>query len=290
MAFTKVGESEVLLTSNSLSNINISEKISYVLSVKSDISALEKGFFRFTLKLANGGTVFAYLFDIKDFISKGFTAFSLKGKFVKISGATGHVGDLTTIVLNSIEVVMPSDVPNRGKEFIGEVNDVNSTFEELKSVAERVDVYLPVYMCTNGYSSVYNGSIGGLTKLASNVMYNIMVHCESEEEQSSILKVFFKSLISYTSFLDRLDKTEIITYGDKIELLKSLPSNDDVDFIVIDTVSSLIGLSSPEHLYSHIINECFKQSLNVMKLRQKWDQLPGGGVLKLEDGGVIKRY
>lgn len=292
MAFVKSTEKKNnLLTFEDLETSSVVNKICYVLNYTSGVSTLEKGFYKLYLKSSDDVIITAMIFDIKDFINSGFDIARLKNKFIKISGTVNSDFSNNSIILSSIEEV-DIDFEDRAK-FVGEVENLDELYSEIREMLSSIDssYSLPAIYKNKNYSNIMGGKKGGYVKFVWKWLMNITLYSDICEDSSLLMSSTYRCILNYAKYLERVDLHPLISNKDKMDILREISIDDtESSMIACDAMSSILGVSTPEHLYSYIIFNTFNLVVQMSEISDAWKGLPVGGVKLLKGNTKLVKY
>lgn len=247
-----------------------------VVGHKSGVTALEKGFFTFYLKDRNGNLIAGRSFDVKNFIESGFDAASFKNKLVTIDFKAQIFNGSWSLIVNSIKI---ADDQSGYENFVGKIEVGGVEFvEKLFTTILGRNYQIPVNYLTESVTSVGQGKSGGiglLFVLSSKILANY--RSLPTVDAKVLFEIFDVAFRKYCTYLKMKDELDVISNSVIIDLLTSVRNqfSDNVE-LAIDCTASLMGLTQPQHLYSHLICSTVTNTLRIMDLASKNSTLPLG--------------
>lgn len=288
MGFEKVEDCNNNLYLSDLSSLDTFKKICYVMDYSSGITKNQLGFYSLTIKTADGESIRAQIFNPKNFMTRGLDIASLKNKFILLEGVGRVWNGSYSIIVDEIYTVEQSSVKNR-EVFIGAIENLNEIFNECNNIFKSKDLILPSIYKLNSYPSIEDGKVGGYIKFLWQWIFEVIPY--DSELDDDLVEVLYYTSNYYSKYLDKINVLDIVTDRDKINILKEIPPNvSNVSSIVDDLLSSMLGISSPEHIVSHLLYDSFVKIQTFSRLKSMWKVMPSGGVKKLEDEKYLRKY
>lgn len=259
--------------------LNIGEeytKVAYLSDAMSKISKVDTGFYTFYFKDCNSNLIVGRLFNIEKFIESGLVINILKRKLVNINFIVQEYNGSLTLVIKSIEPYSEPVESEDVAKFIGLVPNVGQEYNDVTTIMSRVLGAKPnmqtVY-ATKSFASIYNGKCGGYAKLL-NMVVTSLVSFNSLPDIDIVM--LFKCLnivqADYFTYLVKLEDVDVLPESARLEILfnAKIKAEEKYDVkissIAIDTLSSLFGLTKPQHLYAHLIYTAFETSKHTLRL------------------------
>ena len=243
---------------------------------KTGMTALEKGFFTFYFKDCTGNLIVGRKFDLKDYIEAGFDVAAFKNKLVTIDFKAQIFNGSWSLVVNNIKI---ADDQTGYEDFIGKI-DVPGIpgVEKIYSAFLGEPYSMPIAYLTESIPSVCQGKSGGvalLFSLASKMLSNY--RSLPTVDAQLLFKIFDVSFAKCYAYMKMRKELDVITNSVIIELLTSVKNQflDNTE-LAIDCASSLMGLTQPQHLYSHLIYNAVHTNLKMLEMAFINNSLPLG--------------
>lgn len=251
-------------------------KVAYLSDAVSKISKVDTGFYTFYFKDCNSNLIVGRLFNIEKFIESGLIINILKRKLVKINFIVQEYNGSLTLVVKSIEPCIDQVESDDIAKFIGLVPNVGQEYNDVVSIMTRVLGTKPnmqTIYATKSFASIYNGKCGGYAKLL-NMVVTSLVSFNSLPDVDIVMLFRCLNVIQadYFIYLVKLEDIDVLPESAKLEILfnakiKAEEKYDSkISSIAIDSLSSLFGLTKPQHLYAHLIYSAFENSKHTLKL------------------------
>lgn len=278
MNFNSVNQMDYLVYSD-LKDMQVVNSICYVVNVEKSVSKIDTNFYRLIVRTVDGKQMVCTILDVYDFEKTGYRLNAVVNKYVKLEALVQEFNgrlSLRFIGMNVIENITPELVLKFQKSIDGIedfYSDVNSVYYSI--VGEQ----FPLILKNKSYPNVYDGYAGGFLKLT----WDMMIRCQAMMQDlpfSEGLEVMFKSLLFYSTYLNKYSEINIITDSDKIKMLSEIPNNTFVGRLVRETCSGLIGLGKPNHIVCVLIWKAFNDLNEINDLKRTWDLMMTGGVSK----------
>lgn len=292
---TKQGEENIYLDISTLEPARVYTKVAYVLDSKSGYTKTESGFYTFYVKDINGNKITARIFNITDFINKGFDVVYLKRKACKMTFTLQVWNGSYSLVLTDIE---PYSGALDHSKFLGSVDRASEILTGLEKfltkifVGQGLEVKLPHEYVSTSLSSLANGSCGGYLQLLNLVVNSITgfttVHGIDNKE---LLKIFYFSQEHYFKHLKRREMFEIVPSSELATLITEMNlqlQGQGVKDIVIDTVLALLEIDKPKHLYANIIYKIFRNNEQILSYIESYKLMPNGSTKRIGDDLLLK--
>ena len=291
MDFRPKNQNTQYLELTDLTGVDRISKICYVVGHKSGISRQDSGFFTLYLKTVDGLKIRGMIFNVTDFIKKGFVVASLKGNFVRIKGTPQVWNGGYSIILDEVESVEHNEIDAEARErFIGKIENVDMLFEQYKDMFHKaVNEELPAIYKVASFPNICEGKIGGYVRFIDRWVTSVLPYCE--EYGNQLVHCLYYSILYYAKYLQRVNMLDVVTTRDKLAILKSIPSGNEsgVSRIVDDALQAILGLGRAEHLYANILYTTFVSTERLLKMGEQWKIIPNGGVSELSDY-TLRRY
>lgn len=239
--------------------------IAYVLFVELRVAKTEKGFAAFYLKDKNAILVVARLFNVEDYMSSGTVAKAFEGHPVKFKARVQEYGGSITLVIDGHVGIELYTGDFDYKKFIGSVDaDLDFAAALYNKLFEGMQLPVDLY---KSYSVRFlaQGRLGAFAKLVEMSFMGVSAVSELPGvDESLLLKTFFVVVTEYYNIL-LIDYQKGCTA--RITLFESYKSithfcDENISYIVIDTLQAMLEGKTPQHLYANII---FTNILNAMK-------------------------
>lgn len=243
---------------------------------KAGLTALEKGFFTFYFKDKNGNLIVGRKFDVKDFIEVGFDVAALKNKLVTIDFKAQIYNGSWSLIINSIHV---ADDQTGFENFVGKIEVPGVDYvEKLFSTTLGHEYKMPVFYLTESVATIGQGRSGGAGLafvLASKTLANYRTL--PSVDIKVLFEMFDTAFQKYYTYLKMKNELDVIANSVIVDILTSVRNqfNDNTE-LVIDCASSLMGLTQPQHLYSHMICNAVNNALKVIDMAYINNSLPLG--------------
>lgn len=294
MSFTKVDIkdnkwSEMNLKESDFNGVGEITKVAYVSDVSSGISKNGDFFITLFLKTEDGLTISSKIFNHKMILENALDLQSLKGKFIRATGMPGVYMNMYSFIISGLEEIELSKVENL-EHFLKPNENLEEEFKELRG---NLGQDVPEVFKIRTYSSIDNGRIGSYVSFCNSwVKQCLSLNWLLEKEQvTEMVKVLYTVIIKYEQYLQRINELDFITSIEKRQILPKI--SDDIsheDIIIDDCLGAIMGIGEPNHLISHIIFKSFTLSKNMEELKKSWTAMLPGGVLKLENQDVLRKY
>ena len=276
MNFNNVSQMDYLVYSD-LKPFEVVNSICYVVKVENSISAINTNYYRMIVRTVDGKQMVCTILDIQDFDRLGYRLNAIVNKYVRLEALVQEYNgrfSLKFINLNVVEEVTPDLVMRFQKAIEGiedYYSDVNSVYSSI--CGEQ----FPLILKNKSYPNIYDGYAGGFLKLT----WDMMIRCQATFQDlpfNESLEVMFKSLMFYSSYMNKSLEHNLITDSDKISMIASLPNTDFVSRLVRETCAGLIGLGKPNHIVCVLIWKAFNDLIEINELKKNWDLMMIGGV------------
>ena len=283
----KISENYEALVETDLLKTSEILKLCYVVDYGWGSTKYKDGFYTLIIKTSDGITLPARIFNLKYFMSAGIEIASLKGKFILLRGTPQIFRDRYSIIVEEILQIDQSIVESK-EDFIGKISDADLLFSDCENVFKTVEKTLPYSYKVVSYPSIYSGRLGGFTKFMWDWVFQAFVYGKNIGD--ALIIPLYYSVILYEKSLSILNLRGMVTKGDILNLLKELPdSKKEYSEIAMDSLSAILGLGRPEHLYANIIYTTFNTAMTVNNMFTDWSSLVKGGELKLKDY-TLRKY
>lgn len=293
MTFKKIEsrKDELGLTFEDITNEIRVKKVCYVNRVDYAISKNDLGYYKLFIKTVDNVTITAFIFydSNVNFIEKGNDIKALQSKFILLdcTPRLWNVSGRYSLMVHGIDLIDQNSVTNKG-DYLGQISNLDDLFDGIQKPFSALEgKVFPFYFKTKAFKNIENGAIGGYVKFSWNVIYSLMVYVK--DLNTDFLKVLYYTILYYEYYLERGEETGDFSTFDKVYIIKKISGEPTVDDIVIDTMSSILGLGKPEHLYANIIYNAFNNVLLTQRQMSDWKVMPVGGELKTECY-VLKKY
>ena len=276
MNFNNVNQMDYLVYSD-LKNLQVVNSICYVVSVENSVSKIDTNFYRLIVRTVDGKQMVCTILDVHDFDKLGYRLNAIVNKYVKLEALVQEFNgrfSLRFINLNVIDAVTPDLV----MKFQKAIDGIEDYYSDVNSVYSNVcGESFPLILKNKSYPSIYDGYAGGFLKLT----WDMMIRCQAMFQDlpfEESLEVMFKSLMFYSTYMNRRLEYNLITDSDKITMVSELPNNTFVGRLVRETCASLIGLGKPNHIICVLIWRAFNDIMEINDLKRNWDLMMIGGV------------
>lgn len=282
---------------SSTDNLNVNDlrdneqgtKVCLVLNVRAGMSVYEKGYYTFFVKDECGNILPARLFNVKDFKDKGFDALYFKGKPVKLEFLAQRFNNQWSLLIDNISI-------HTGEfdysKFYGKLSEINldGVYKIINSTL--TDYVIPEKYKTKSYMTLYGGRTGGALHLYVNLIRGLLIY-------KDLPSVVLEELIGaatiayevYISFLEKKDDFEIISNKEIFDIL----SVADMRFckynfcnVSLDIARSLLGLTKPQHLYSHLVVNTLNNIIQGVNLIYENSLLPLGSGITIGSDQLLR--
>lgn len=266
------------------------KKVCYVHNVRSGTDVYNSGFYTFFIKDKNATVVPARLFNVKDFVEKGFDAIYLKNKPVTIEFIAQVYNKRWSFVLDDIQLYQ-GDFDY--SVFVGTVPAIDTA--KLEKVYKVIDsnYECPAIYQTMSLQSICQGRRGGPLLVYNNVTSNLLQYCKlNSVVPADLLKVFD---VCYRVFIDleqEKQKLDVISCSAELNLLQKVYyeyKDNDLYEIMLDTLNAIIHGDKPKHLYANLICNELKSVMQNLELCYVYDSLVSGGSANVK-GADLLRY
>lgn len=269
-------------------NTELCNRICLVYNVKSGTSVNNTGYFTFYVKDELGNQIPARLFNVKDFIDKGFDAMYFKRKPVLISFYAQMYCNQWSLVIESIELYTGEFDYSK---FFGKLDDIKTDQLE-KIVSEAIDGYvLPDKYRTKSYTELYDGMCGGALHMFVNLVRNVLVYKYEPIDIRELVGTTVIAFDAYTMYIEKLEEFDIVLSSEIFNILRVIENKyNNCTYLeqAIDAARSIIGLTNPQNIYSHIIVSVFNTLKDNIKLTLLCRQLPKACVTRIGDKEVMR--
>ena len=243
-------------------------KIAYLMDIKSGLSKIEQGFYTFYFKDVHANVVVGRLFGIEDYINNGLIATALKRKPVRIHFVAQEYNGSISLILRNIEWYTGEfDYSS----FIGKIDGTKASVSFVSQVFTKLrgtETKVPAEYETLTLSKVAGGKCGGYAKLLEMVTQRVISYKDLVGINIAVIgDVLYNTQSLYCTYLKRLDATSMITNSELVKFINDcyvLNANEKQLKIIIDTMTGLLGLGKPEHLYANILCNSIKDCMNIL--------------------------
>lgn len=249
----------------------------------------ESGFFTFYVKDVNANVFPARLFNVNDFIKKGYIAKSFENKPVTIKFTP-------QIFKGSWSLLVEDIVPYSGdfdyESFRGKVSTDSSILDNKYYLVNPDGAgYNPEYK-TVAFNSICGGKCGGFFKLITSVAKNLENYSNNIPGVTSkeLYTVFFYTVeVLYTKY-KLMEEFEILNQTDLFNALLRVESKcvgDSMHSVIMDSCRAIIGFGTPQHLIAHLIYNQIQQECYSLELIEKNNALAKGFSTTVRNGVLV---
>lgn len=288
-SLTAFGESAIpYLDSTKLLEDKKGECIAFVTSSKAGTTKLMDGFFTFYLKAIDGVVIPARMFNILDFVEKGYNAVALRHKPVKVKFTSQIYNGRWSLILEDISV-WEGDFDR--SLFVGKLKNTSDELERLMRKT-AVSINLSEWEMAS-FADLAGGNVGGYIALANSVISRLESYKGLHGIQFDILmeatlyslKVYFK-LLSLKDRFSVVPAKDILSVYEQINLELANNGNHDV---ICDACRGALELGAPQHLYSNLISRSIHSALEDMQLIYLYKSMPlGASTYTFDDIELVK--
>lgn len=263
-------------------------RTTYVVDVKSSVTHYMEPYYILFVKTTEGPILPCFVFNVDDFNELGFKLNLLKGKYIKLNAkAVETEGKKISLRFIGLELIR---TPNEQmvQAFTKKIEGIENYYKELNDFFKSsINKEIPEYLCLLSFPQIYNGYTGGYVKFCWDVLMHIMT-VTSGTTDTDLLEILYNVFIHYNFYLNHLNKINIITDSEKIDLINKIPNSTTVDILSRNTLSSLMGLGKVNHYISVLIDSTFKYvNLNI-EVKESWNTLRPGGECKCGDYTLLR--
>lgn len=288
-AFNDPNSEYTYLDSSELVEGNRYKRLALVLNVNYGNDKFDMGYFSFYLKTADGMILSAPLFNVNNFIEKGFVANSLTGKPVVVEFMAQIYRGRWSLILTSINLW--EGAFDRTK-FVSELDVSTDTIEKALSICDsRVSVSLDLWKIAS-FEELAGGTIGAFAQLARMLFLNL-------ESFRNMWGIDIESLFSTAAIALNVqykvyklkEKYPKVRDEMALDILNDLRIKWDGDVkkdAILNIASSILFDTQPDHLYASLIKDTLDNALNNIKMLYLYKSVPTGGMLEYGHRKLVK--
>ena len=260
------------------SGVYATNVIAYLQSFSTGVSRLEENYFTFFLKDKNGRVISARQFNVKDVVTTGFLASNFKGKLVYVNFMPQVFNGSLSLIVDDVRLC---NEPIDTRMFIGVIEKSEDYLKVSNNILAKkgVKAEFPISISQEAFLGVYQGRYGGYSKFIYNVIKWMDSVCSNYRElDNKGLLITYHVLDLYKRYRQRKNTLDFVTIKEKLKLLNGAREIEDENVcnIVMDTMSALMDMSKPEHIYANLIYDCINNVLATDDMINLWTSVPGG--------------
>ncbi len=242
------------LRCDELSDGMVAQKIAYLLRVNRRVDRNGYPYLVFAFKTADKVVLTGRKFKIMENDSIGVQILALNRTVVEVDFEVQIYNGTYSLIVRNIIPASKQEISC----FFDSYLYADEVFENLNLEALKLSApTLSVAFKTASVFRIHAGLAGGYLELLD-IVYH-MISTRKSKHTTELLVCFFNVVNPYFTYLSLIERLEFLPKREILEILHSVlvDNNDRLTSIVLDTLSALMNLGKPEHLYSHIIYNAF---------------------------------
>lgn len=277
------------LDSTKLIENNDYECVAFVVNSTSGITKRESGYFTFYLKSVDNTILTAQLFDVENFVKSGFNAKYLMHKPVIVKFTAQIYYGRWSLILRDIKL-WEGDF-NRSL-FLGKLTVDTS---EILRWSHKTGVLVPIneWECTS-FAELADGNAGAFAVLAGATLNHLEAYNNlwgiDYIALSEIALCTLKALFNHYKLKEEFP---VVLRSKLLDILtRSNLENDKSpnSAVINDACASILGLGTPQHLYSNLVCRSIMNTIKDMKLIYLYKSMPLGAGTTTFDGIELVKY
>lgn len=292
MAISRIDSTE-FLNINKLLPGEVKEHIAYLQRATIGTDRSSSAFASFYLKDENGQQIIGRKFQLNSFDNLGFELSTLRNSPVKLTYYADNWQGQVTLRVEKIEKYTGEFPYGRFLGNYDKAEDSLAYINKLLSTHSPEAEQFPTSYLGKNYITICGGITGGYIKFMRGVFgmlagYSGMPGVELSELLQVAVSVF-KLHADYLEVQERFDVTPTGEYFRMVETYSKTLADNRLRNIAADAMSAVMGLTDPQHLYSHIISGSLLKTMELFKLSYSYPLVAQGSV-KVEGELKLARY
>lgn len=265
------------------------KRLAFVVNTNSGITKRMDGYYTFYLKSVDNAMLTAQLFNVKDFIMKGFTVKAFIHKPVLVEFTATIFKGRWSLLIEKIELW---DKDFEHNLFLDTLNVDNKLLNEVcYETGYNVNI---AEWNSSSFPDLIDSTFGAFSVLANAVLslmksYKILYGIDLIDLEKTAL-ITLETLFSYYSYKERYPIVRPSTLSTLIGSVTNRTANDDLQEIIVDSCKAAIGMGNPTHLYSILINKSIKTVINDFHLICLNKSMPMGAATKISDDLTLIKF
>lgn len=277
------------LDSTKLIENNDYECVAFVVNSSAGVTKRESGYFTFYLKSVDNTILTAQLFNIDNFIEKGFGAKYLLHKPVKVKFTAQIYYGRWSLILKDIQLW---EGEFDRSLFLGKLN---IDLSEIIRWTQKTGVTVPYneWECTS-FAELADGNAGAFAALACTTISHLETYNNLWGiDYIALAEVALCSLKALFNYYKLKEEFPIVLRTKVLEILSRISAENAHSpnlAVINDSCASIVGLGEPQHLYSNLVNRCINATIKDMKLIYLYKGMPLGAATKAFDDVELVKY
>lgn len=266
--------------------------LAYVSDASTGISKLDTGFVTFYLKDVNSNLVTARLFNVADFMLSGVKVSTFRHKPVKVKFVVQEFRGNPSLVIDGVHGIEVYHGDFDYECFIGSIHVDTAELEFIGKNIFGEEWALPAEYQYFSTDTVAKGRVGGFLKIFSMALCTLKGYADlTGLEYSELCTVFYRSMEAYYEVLRSqtvYDNLHALKKYEVFHRIRERYASDDSSYLIVDTVSSVLGYNKPLHFISHLICDAVTSAIKGLDLLYVNNSLPLGAKICTGGGELLK--
>ena len=266
------------------------DRLAYVTDSRAGTTKMGSGYFTFYVKDRNANVVRAQLFDVKDYVEKGFIAKTLVNKPVSMRFLAQIYNGQWSLIIENIQI-WDGDF-----DFASFRGSVVCDGTKLKAIAAKImgaSYQIPHEYSIISLANICDGRCGGYLKLMDATMHTLTNYKDLPcIDMTGLLETFFYAMEAFYNYNLKLNKFPIIPSNEIFDILNMIEMkvrDNPYHLEIADACRSILGVSKPQHIYAHLICNAVKECMDMFSLVYTNAGLAKGSLTQV-GGAELLRY
>jgi len=285
------GKSDNLLKLSNLVLGNVYTLSAMLLKVVFKTTADGVPMLKFYFRTADKKSVLGFMFNVDSNNNLIKTLFDINREVVSVTFTVREWGGRYSLYVS--QVVKNNEIDP--SMFFDSYEGINELYDKFNSkiglLLNDKEWKLDPCSITQSYISVGRGKIGGVLTVLDNTL-SIVEKYVNDPDFHTLIFAFSKFANIYIEYTSDLSKFPYITIPVKLDIVNRFRStkNSRITDVTCDMISSILGLSTPQHLWSHIVYDCTKLFERQLEWYEDLGSCVATSVIELGVHGQLVKY